>query len=371
MPSLARGESSTQVDPVLDLWTAYGNPAVLTDVEVLEFQVYDISTPAKRGIPVQVWPETLGDWEQLDPTQDAPTGHRIGVGHYFAPYTVPLDEAIGDHKIVWRWQHTVLAPFETLSEEFYITEGAIPTMDAYCGVSCLRSEGFTDPPYTDARIELLAQLATRYIDKMTGRWFSPRTFGETGRFKMDGKDSRTLHLEIPIIRLDKLYIETQGFLNPDLVEIGLDYVRAYNNHLTGQTQPDDRENPRISFVPVSRIQEVVSSGLFPAPYYFPKGRQNIHIEGVFGYTDPNGTAFGETPLLIKQVCRRLVARDLLLDSDACEKLVAKNKFRINSDKQGSQTIRLQNLWLKGAFTGDPEIDTVLMSFKRPIRVGVV
>jgi len=370
MPSLARGESSTQGDPVLDLWTAVGNPAVLTDVALLRFRVYDISTPAKRGTPVQVHPGTLGDWEDLDPVNDAPTGHRLGTGHNYAPYTVPLDEAIGDHKIVWEFQHSAVSPWETLSEEFYVAEGTIPTADTYCGVSCLRAEGYTDPPFTDARIDMLIALATRYIDKVTGRWFTPRTFDDSGRFRADGKDSRTLHLEVPIIRLDKLYIENQGLVSGDLTEIDLDAVRVYNRHVSGMTQPDDRENPKLSFIQ-TRAMQIHAEGLFPAPRVFPLGRLNVQIEGVFGYTDPDGSPFGCTPLLIQQVCCRLVARDLLLDSDACEKLNVKQKYRIISDKEGSTTVKLQNLWLKGAFTGDPEIDNVLMAFKRPPRMAAV
>ena len=105
--------------------------------------------------------------------------------------------------------------------------------------------------------------------------------------------------------------------------------------------------------------------------FFPTGRQNVHMEGVFGYTDPDGTTFGATPALIRQVTCRLVARDLLLDSDSCEKLNVKQKFRIISDKEGSTTVRLQNLWLKGAFTGDATIDNVLMAYKRPPDMAAV
>ena len=92
---------------------------------------------------------------------------------------------------------------------------------------------------------------------------------------------------------------------------------------------------------------------------------------MFGYTDPDGSELGEAPLLIRQVACRLVARDLLLDAQACAKLNVKEKYRIIFDKEGSTTVRLQDIWLRGAFTGDPTIDNVLMSYRRPPRMTAV
>jgi len=386
MPSLARGESSSASNPVLDLYTAVGLPQVLTDVAVLRFRVFDISTPAKRAVPVQVFPTTAGTFFVLDPTQADPLGHRLGVGHYFAPYTVDLAEPVGDHKIEWEFQQNSLSPIEHLEEEFFVKEASGTTPDAYCSVADVRNEGFVapefpDPPITDARIQNLIFLATRYVEKVTGRWFVPRTFTDPVKFMVDGKGgfraggsfasgTKVLHLGIPVIRLDKLEIELQGLLNPGLTEIDLGLVRVYNRHLSGMTQPDDREAPRIAFLQ-SRIVETVASGLFPAPHVFPWGRLNVHLQGVFGYTDPDGSPFGSTPLLIRQVTCRLVQRDLLLDADICEKLNMKNKYRIVSDKEDTTTIKLQNIWLKGGLTGDSEIDNILMAYKRPPRMAAV
>lgn len=370
MGSLARGESSSQANPVLDVFTALGSPPVKTDVSDLQFRIFDISTPVKRVTPVQVHPVLPTAWEILDPINDAPLGERLGVGHYLGPWTVPQDEAIGDHLVEWQFRLTAIAPWETKKEEFFVREGALPTATTYCGVGDVRGEGFTDPvKYPDSRILMLAILATRYVDKVTGRWFGPRTFDDTNRLSLDGKGGRILHLAIPVIRLDKLFVELPSF-EPSLDEVDLDAVRVYNRHMTGMTQPDDRENPRIVFAATGGINQVVSTGFFPFPRTFFTGRQNVQLEGVFGYTDPDGSEFGEIPQLIRQATCRLVQRDLLLDSDLKGKLNVKNAFRIASDKQGKTTIRLQDLWLKGGLTGDPEIDTILMAYRRPPRIGV-
>lgn len=389
MPSIGRGESSTGTDPILDVFTfSPSDPEVLVDVELLEFRIFDISTVEKRTTPVQVHPLPAGTFIALDPTQDEPAGHRLGtVGHFYAPYTVPSDEELGDHLIEWRIRQNAGASVDNYTEEFVVTLNVVVEFEEhlYCTVEEIRDEGFNekcfpglfDPltgnPFSttqfDARVLGLIRMASRYVDRVTGRWFSPRTFGATNRFLMDGKESRTLHLEIPIIRLDKLFIENQGLLSGDLTEIDIAAVRIYNRHLSGMTQPDDRENPAISFIQ-TRILTVTAGGLFPPPRKFPMGRQSVHLEGVFGYTDPDGTPLGETPALIRQATCRLVQRDILLDRDACAKLNVKQKYRIVSDKEGSTTIRLQNIWLKGALTGDAEIDSILMSYKRPPRMGV-
>lgn len=398
MPSLGRGQTSDCTNPVLDLNTAVGNPAVPTNVEILEFRIFDISTPAKRAVPVQVFPLVAGTYQAVDALTDCPVGHRLSVGRYVAEYTVDAAEPLGDHLIEWRFQQTALHPQETYCEEFYVAPSIVinPDDNLYCTVAEIRAEGFSEAmlgvnPVTgldftasefDARVLSLIRTASRFVDKVTGRWFYAQQFDETNRFIVDGKGGwnvggfnhkgggRVLHLMIPVIRVDKLLIENQGLINPDLTEIEIENIRVYNRHLKGLLQPDDREDPRLAFIP-RRITETVASGLFPAPLHFPSGRQNVHLEGVFGYTDPDGSPYGKTPDEIRRVTCRLVQRDLLLDSDECEKLFVKNKFRILSDKEGSTTIRLQELWLKGGITGDPVIDQILMMYKRPPRMRAV
>lgn len=370
MASLQRGESSSAANPILDLETTIGDPAVATDVETLEFRILDISTPALKGSPLQVYPSgSPGTFQSVDPSQADPDGVRLSVGHYFAPYEVPTNANIGDHRIEWQFKLNALAPYELVSEEFFVYESTLPSENLYCGVAEIRAEGFTESVVSDERILILSHLATRYIDKVTQRWFGARTFDENSPFILDGNDSHSLHLQIPIIRLDKLSIETQGLYNPDLIEIDSNDYRVYNRHMNGMERPDDRENPKIEFLR-RRINQTVTSGLYPAPRIFPRGSQNIYLEGVFGYTDRDGSPFGQIPKLIQLAARRLVIRDLYLDSDLCNQMNIKNKFRIISDKEGSTTVKLQDLWLKGGFTGDSEIDNILTMYRAPMRIGI-
>lgn len=372
MVSIRRGEESDSTDPLFQLHLE--NPASTpVNPAVLEFRILDISDAAKRAAPVQVYPALDGTWEALDPTQDVDDGgHRIATGHFYAPWVCPVDEALGDHEIEWRYKLTAPDEYEIAFEEFYVAEAAAVSGFAYCGVADLRREGYTASYATDDRINMLARLATLYIDKMCGRWFTHRVFDSTNRLKLDGNDAQVLHLDVPIIRLDALYLESQAYVAGEVQEIDLSVVRVYNRHMQGLTAPDDRDEPKIAFIRTGRDPLGLSTvGIYPEARLFPKGYQTVHLEGVFGYTDPDGTPFGRTPDLIRQVACRLVARDLRLDSDSCNKLATKNKFRIIGDKQGNQTITLQQLWLKGAFTGDPEIDQILMAYRRPTQIGAV
>lgn len=373
MASLAVGEASTGTNPVLNLYTHVGNPPLLTDVASLEFRIFDISTPAKKGTPVQVYPATAGTYETLDPTTDFGVGgHRVSTGRYYAPYTVPLSSAIGDHRIEWRFQLSALAPFETLSEEFFVMQAAtLAAQPTYCSVSDIRAEGFTDPvKYPEARILMLIEMASRWIDKWTQRWFYPQEFTESNPMILEGAFSRTIHLEIPIIEVTKLSIENQGTVNASLSDIDAGEYRVYNRHISqGLLRPDDRENPKISFIQ-NRIPEIVKTGLFPSPLVFGRGRLNVFLEGKFGYTDPDGSPCGKTPEAIRFATCLLVIRELRLESEACEKLNDLNRWRITSDKEGSTTVKLQDYWLRGAFTGDPRIDNIIMMYKTPARIGV-
>jgi hypothetical protein len=185
MPSLTQGSSSSAATPVLDVWTAVGNPLTVIDVAILQFRILDVSTDSKKVNPVQVYPSTPGTWQSVDPTTSSPAGVRLSTGHYFAPWTVPLAEPIGDHRIEWQFKQAVNSPFEAFSEDFYVAANPSPgSIDPslYCTVGDIRAEGFLDPNlYPDSRIMSLISTWSRFVDKATGRWFYPKEFSLANR----------------------------------------------------------------------------------------------------------------------------------------------------------------------------------------------
>lgn len=143
--------------------------------------------------------------------------------------------------------------------------------------------GYTNPPYTNLYVNPWIDWATAFIDKVTGWWFEPRTFGEGNELKLDGMGSRDLLVPLPIIEITKIQFVDFPTIPGGVSEVDLDAFAIYNRHLTagGLTNPDDRRNPRIAFVgtKLGRRQIFVSS--------FPQGRQNIWLTGRFGFTEPD------------------------------------------------------------------------------------
>lgn len=237
----------------------------------------------------------------------------------------------------------------------------------YASVADLRAEGVTDAVADDARLEALIARASSYVERITGRFFEPRELTLT----IDGTGGRTLRLGHPIIRIDDVFIEASVFSPADLA-VDPSVYRVYNRHLTqGLLLPDDRDDPRLEFVHGSDLFGVrfEQPALSLSSLVWPRGEQNITVRGAFGYTDPDGSPTGRTPELIRHVTKLLVMRELprLADLDGRED--AQRRWRLTSERTRDQAYTLEALRLTGAFTGDPEIDNVLVAFVRPPDLG--
>lgn len=346
MPALARGQASDCTNPVLDLFTQVGG--VLTDVAVLEYQIFDVSDAAKQLNPVQVYPETAGERAVVNVIELCPTGDKLSTGHFVARWTPPLDEPIGTHELRWFFKLTATSPEQTFKEELEVLpEVVAQAFRGYCFVSDLRAEGVPESQASDDRLISLIDLASRYIDAITGRFFEAREM----TVDLEGRGAPVLLLGVPIIALSRLMLV--GETGEGEIEPG-DF-RVYNRHLAQKlASPDDRENPKVALLG-GRV--------------FPDGYQNVRLEGVFGYTEHDGSPCGKTPRLIREVCKKLVIRELPLLGDAAKRDDAQRRWRLISEKTRDQSYTLANVASTGAMTGDTEIDTVLAMFTRPVEVG--
>lgn len=361
MVALARGQSSDCANPILDLFTQVNG--VLTDVASLEFQVFDVSDPAKEQNPVQVYPATLGERATVNVTELCPAGDKLSTGHFVARYAPAVDEPLGSHEVRWFFKLALSSPEQTFREEFEVLSEVVGTGQlAYCPIQDLRNEGFSTQQASDLRLSRLIELASRYIDSVTERFFEPRQ----KTVEIDGRGSSDLLLDEPIIAIERVEIMDQGLGGIPVTGIAdPTSYRVYNRHLTqGLLKPDDRESPKISFITNGSPRPLLSRG-----FCFPTGTQNIRVKGVFGYTEPDGSPTGRTPLLIREVCKRLVARDMTPLSNASARETSRQRHRIIQEKTRDQSYTLGKLTLTGALTGDPEIDNVLVMFKRPADLG--
>lgn len=366
MPSIARGQTASPQNPILDLYTVQNG--ALVDVAVLEFQIFDVT-----GAPTQVFPVAPGTRQALDPTTDAPAGDRLDLGHYAATWTPDLAEPLGAHEIRWFFQLNPGDPEQSFTEPFDVVAQvtATPT-NGYASVADVRAEGVPSSgvgAVSDARIIAAIEIASRLIDGYTGRFFNPRP----ATYRLDGTGRRGLLLGNPIVSISSVTLLGLEAV-PTLPLEASDY-RVYNRHLTqGLLEPDDRESPKIELVSVDERYEtgfIAESELHL--YRFPKGTQNIEVSGLFGYTEPDGSPTGRTPLLITRACVLMVLRQLPLatDPDAADAL---NAWRLTELRTRDQTIKWANpadLGARGAgpFTGDPEIDGILLQFVAPPFLG--
>jgi hypothetical protein len=234
-------------------------------------------------------------------------------------------------------------------------------MGAYAAVFDLRAEGIAEADASDARLEQLLAQASRYIERVTGRFFEPRVQELT----VDGTGGRVLPLGHPIISIDAVIIDASPFSAGD-TPVDPTVYRVYNRHLTqGLFLPDDRDNPKLELLYGDGPVGALGLGSFR----WPRGQQNITVQGTFGYTEPDGSPMGKTPELIRHATKLLVMRQLPLLANADEREDAQRRFRLTSERTRDQSYTLEALRLHGAFTGDPEIDNILVAFVRPPDCG--
>lgn len=239
---------------------------------------------------------------------------------------------------------------------------------SYCTVQDMRDEGYSSSVYPDDRVARAATLATRYIDVMTGRWFSPRYFSEDQPFVMDGSGTYVLNLPIPVIEIQKIKVSS-GIDGVTLYEVDASYIRLYNRHLRGQTTGtmDDREDPRIELLgDVRRVQRIYDDYVKA----WPEGSGNVQLVGYFGYTDYDpGNVRGQTPLLIKHACKLLTEMELAQFQKRSQRDTLRHRHRVIGQETKDQSVTLDRMMARGLFTGNQEIDNILTAYRRPPHVG--
>ena len=202
---------------------------------------------------------------------------------------------------------------------------------SYCGIDDIRAEGIAEEQMTDDQVSQLIALACDYIDKVTGQWFEPRQ----KTVKLDGRGGQVLQLPVFLINCDE--IEVDGIPVDDYV-------------LFNRISPeDDRNYPKIW----RRLR-------------WPKGVQNIQIQGEWGYVEEDGT----TPLLIKRAAIKLCLYNFpaLGDSEAQEEKDLRGKIRSETTDGHSYTLDGSSSSSgtgSSLSTGDSEIDGILQYFMRP------
>jgi hypothetical protein len=374
--AIARAQSSDCSNPVLvHLSTERG---FLREPAQLEFEIYDISTPAKRLTPSHVFP--VGGGRHTVNLTDCPTGDKLSTGRFVARYDVDAAEPLGDHKIIWYEVPETGADEVQYEQEFAVLpvdEVALPGM--YCTISDLRDEGVSEDcdGYDAKRLMKAIIRASKYIERVTGRFFEPRYITQ----HLNGHGSPILFFGDPVIAVESVEVNTFPFdPQPDFI-FSNESIRVYNRHIADNLlNPDDRDNPKVEifrgprhFISGDHDHHFVHQTDF-TDLQFPKGQKNVVIAGVFGYTEPDGSTVGTVPDEIRHCCALLTLRSarFLTDEDRESDNAA---YRITMERTRQQAISFAaptgraGSMTFGYFSGDPEIDAILAAFMRPPALG--
>lgn len=209
----------------------------------------------------------------------------------------------------------------------------------YASVGDLREEGVTLTEASDARLERLLEEASHLIDRVTGWFFEPRAMN----FRLDGRGAPSIEPPVPPIRLDRLLLGSSELpLGPEhLVVVGAPVLPGF-------------DAPRLTL----RHGRV-----------FPSGQGNIVAEGLWGFTEHDGTPEGRTPLVIRRACMLLVLRNLAPLADDAS-LEARSRWRLLEERTRDQSYRLDApRQVSAQLTGDPEVDALLLPYVRPVPMG--
>jgi hypothetical protein len=227
----------------------------------------------------------------------------------------------------------------------------------YATVADLRDEGVTAVAASDARLARLCDEATSLIDRVTGQFFEPRT----RTIRVNGRGAPTVELPVPPIRLTRVQVEYEAYAGGPMVPFPFVPGAAFDLPLDASTM-DVRGAPTGPDFDGGYL--TLRHGLL-----FPRGHANVVIDGLWGFTEDDGTPDGRTPLAIRRACLLLVLRNLapLADDASFE---ARSRWRILEERTRDQSYRLDAAKVSGlVLTGDPEVDALLVSYVRPAPLG--
>jgi hypothetical protein len=208
---------------------------------------------------------------------------------------------------------------------------------AYATIEDLRGEGFSAEEMPDDRTQHALAEASAVIDSVTGQFFEPRPL----TLVLEGRGARSLWLPFPVIRVDELVVDGEPWPGDmrDLVVLGAPVVPG-------------TDGPRIT-----RLR-----GEF-------RLRATVVISGLWGYTEPDGTALGRPPLAIRRACLLLVTRlaPPLADDASIE---ARQRAQVIEERTRDQSFKLANPSERVPFlVGDAEVDALLWPYVRRSAMG--
>lgn len=359
MRGLAKGSQCTATNPILQLIAR--SAGYLADITEGTYKIEDIHDSATAAVTV------------VSEASFNLTTHKVGTGRYWIPTGSTAVWNEGTHRITCTYKMEVGGPTYTQIIDFEILDTVDwPDPQSYVGYISTRDmyrDGYAASTVTREQLHRLINEASRRIEDWTGRWFEPRYV----KLIKKGQNHPDLQLKSPIIAIEDIYAVWETTTGEDTYKFEQYLYKVYNRHLDGWLEEDDRHHPFV------RLTDVDGDVVKVSDFAWPYGNQNIHVYGVFGYTDPqfdeNGgqVLIGTTPREIGRVAGILTARYV-----ADPTFSSPTTWSIGSLK--SYRTRDQSITFGGAAagsagggsgagisepSGDPNIDRILIKYCQP------
>lgn len=291
MPAIAKGQENNQR---LINWFLSENGRS-RDAYAIQYRIIDTNDPE-----TQVFPAVPGEYEDVTTSPG-----RVAAGVYYAHdsstgkgWVPDTGGNKGIHRVEWRWKMNSTDDWKTDFENVeVIDEGAGAYLATYITPLDVRNAGLSDETkWPDSKLMSSISLWQQIVERACRQWFDPRVHTES----LDGNDSDAIHLPIPIISIESMYIND----SPTVLEE--EYYKVYSSFGI----KDDRRNPRIKLVNYnpqhSIYRDYGSCWDYTSRLKFRRGRQNQTVNGVFGFVEPDMS----TPLPIKHALTKLVIEKL-------------------------------------------------------------
>ena len=217
----------------------------------------------------------------------------------------------------------------------------------YATIADARAEGVTPAQADDARLGGLLEDAGRTIDGLLGWWFEPRPRA----LRLDGRGTPSLEPPVPPLRLDLLALDAPGSGVLERLPLGPGELAV-----AGAPVGPGFTAPRLTLRGGRR---------------FPRGDGNVLAEGLWGYTEADGTPLGRTPAAIKRATLLLVTRRLTPVGLAGAFDDPETRGRVVRVKTRDQEVEFAPpaAGARPIATGDAEIDRLLAPYSRPSGLG--
>lgn len=300
------------------------------------------------------------------------TTDRISKGRYAATWA-PGSAVVGQYFVRWFYKAKSADAEKSFDQEFELVQ--LPyTSSHYCTVYDLVDMGLPST-VTAAEAQRMIILGSKYAETYTGR--GPFAFDPQFKtIEVDGSSARAILLGEPIVALEGVKMTIVSAFGQSNLSIISQALRIYNRHLTSNlTIPDDRQSPKVEFIHGDDLNGIGSastnntaSGYRLDTLVWPRGNKNAQFVGLFGYTEWDGSFVGCTPIMLREIVKLLVFRNIV---ERCgdDREARQRGYRMTQENTRDQGFQYAQPWLKGWITGDPEIDQLLLTFSRPPMFG--